>query len=70
VACDPETKQPLFVEQSRSSSSSGLQRHGNSLQLGSKESRTGYYDWSDNIFVKPDGTRVKVVVNKNHRARG
>lgn len=39
-------------------------------QQPTRASKTGYYDYSDNKFVLPDGRRVKVVVNKANRARG
>ncbi len=58
--CDPKTKQP--IKQPTARSFSGVSP--------TRASKTGYFDYSDNRFVLPDGRRVKVVVNKANRARG
>ena len=75
LPCDPLTKQPIGNSPSsdlrqapstRGGGGGGAQRFGQP----SKASVTGYYDYSDNRFVLPDGRRVKVVVNRDKMARG
>ncbi len=76
LPCDPLTKQPIG---NPSPPAAGLRRSAASTRGGggaqrfgqpSKASVTGYYDYSDNRFVLPDGRRVKVVVNRDKMARG
>lgn len=67
LECDPKTKQPLRLPSSSFNSAAGA-KSGKKAAAAAK--KTGYYDYSDNRFVLPDGRRVKVVVNKANRARG
>ena len=68
IPCDPLTKQPRSGSSGDPSSLSGdSSRRG----LGSaRAARTGYYDYNSGRFVRPDGRKFKVVVNKANRARG
>ena len=59
VPCDPITKKSFAAKNKKQNS-----RSEKKLQ------NKGYFDYSDNKFVLPDGRRVKVVVNKKNRARG
>ena len=64
IACDPLTKQSRPAVGGGSSSNSPR-------PVGSaRAARTGYYDYNSRRFVKPDGRKFKVVVNKANRARG
>merc|ERR1711874_94401 len=56
VRCDPDTRK---VNQSATDLSGWRGPNGQ-----------GYYDYSLNKFVMPDGRRVTVVVNQRNRARG
>jgi hypothetical protein len=60
VACDPITKRAFGT-------SAASKRLDKQIK---KKPKKGYFDYSDNKFVLPDGRRVKVVVNKKNRARG
>ena len=54
IPCDPKTKQPLNQDPTEKP----------------RRNKKGYFDYSDNKFVLPNGKRVTVVVNKANRARG
>jgi len=54
IRCDPNTRKVKTVQ-------------GSSQPVGQSQ---GYYDYSRNKFVLPNGRRVTVRVNKNNKARG
>jgi hypothetical protein len=40
------------------------------VDTSTRAARAGYFDYTTDRFIRPDGTKVKVVVNKANRARG
>jgi len=65
IQCDPLTKQPLFTPAQQASRSSQQAQEPVSVARS-----VGHFDYRTNRFVKPNGRRLKVVVNKNNRRRG
>ena len=67
IPCDPLTKQPLF--QDASVGPRGSQQQQAPIER-SVAREVGHYDYRTNRFVKPNGKKLKVIVNKNNRRRG
>ena len=65
IPCDPLTKQPLFQD-----ASVGRSQQQQVPTERSVAREVGHYDYRTNRFVKPNGKKLKVVVNKNNRRRG
>ncbi len=72
LPCDPLTKQPLNKPSAAFFNPGVRPSKATTLRSGEppRSAVTGYFDYSANRFVLPDGRRVKVVVNKDNMARG